>query len=153
MSCAKTAEAIDLPFGLWTQVRPRKHKFNHIQPQAQIQSYLPGGANVPSWKGTLAPPGEYDWTLSLCSNVALYQIWPLVTTRAMLSAVLGVVILSVCLSVRLSHACFVTNPKNLLAIFLCHTKGQSFYFSDAKDLSEIPTGSPPTGAPKRGGVG
>jgi len=33
------------------------------------------------------------------------------------SAVLGVVILSVCPSVRVSHACFVTNPKNLTAIF------------------------------------
>jgi len=29
-------------------------------------------------------------------------------------------------SVRLSHACVVTNPKNLLAIFLYHMKGQSF---------------------------
>ena len=29
-------------------------------------------------------------------------------------------------SVRLSHACFVTNPKNLPAIFLYHMKGQSF---------------------------
>jgi len=29
-------------------------------------------------------------------------------------------------SVRLSHACFVTNPKNLPAIFLYHVKGQSF---------------------------
>jgi len=37
--------------------------------------------------------------------------------RSYTSAVLGVVILSVCLSVRLSHACFVTNPKNLPAIF------------------------------------
>jgi len=27
-----------------------------------VQSYLPGGANVPSHMGTLAPPGEYDWT-------------------------------------------------------------------------------------------
>ena len=63
--------------------------------------------------------------------------------------VLGVVLLSV----RLSHACFVTNPKNRPAIFLYHTKGQSFWFSDAKDLSEIPTESSPTGAPKRGGVG
>ena len=34
------------------------------------------------------------------------------------SAVLGVVILSVRPSVRPSHACFVTNPKNLPAIFL-----------------------------------
>jgi len=44
--------------------------------------------------------------------------------RSYASAVVGVVILSVCpsvcLSVRLSHACFVTNPKNLPAIFLYH---------------------------------
>jgi len=33
------------------------------------------------------------------------------------TAVLGVIILSVCQSVRLSHACFVANPKNLLAYF------------------------------------
>ena len=37
--------------------------------------------------------------------------------------------LSVSLSVRLPHACFVTNPKNLPAIFLYHMKGQSFQFS------------------------
>ena len=42
--------------------------------------------------------------------------------RSYASAVLGVVILSV----RLSHACFVTNAKNLPAIFLYHMKGQSF---------------------------
>ena len=40
--------------------------------------------------------------------------------RSYASAVLGVVILSVCRSVHLSHVCFVTNPKNLLAIFLYH---------------------------------
>jgi len=34
--------------------------------------------------------------------------------------------LSIRPSVRLSHGCFVTNPKNLPAIFLYHTKGQSF---------------------------
>jgi len=42
--------------------------------------------------------------------------------RSYASAVLGVVILSICPSVRpsvrLSHACFVTNAKNLPAIFL-----------------------------------
>jgi len=48
------------------------------------------------------------------------------TARAMLSAVLGVLILSVCPSVRLSHASFVTNPKNRPAIFLYRMKGQSF---------------------------
>jgi len=42
------------------------------------------------------------------------------------SVILGVVILSVPLSVRPSHACFVTNPKNLLAIFLYLMKVQSF---------------------------
>ena len=31
--------------------------------EAQVQSYSPGGANVPSWEGTLAPAGEYDWTV------------------------------------------------------------------------------------------
>jgi len=29
------------------------------------QSYLPCGANVPSHEGTLAPPGDYDWTCFL----------------------------------------------------------------------------------------
>jgi len=34
--------------------------------EAQVQSYLPGSANVPTWEGsTLAPPGEYDWTVHL----------------------------------------------------------------------------------------
>ena len=42
--------------------------------------------------------------------------------RSYASAVLGVVILSICPS----HACFVTNPKNLPAIFLYHMKGLSF---------------------------
>jgi len=69
--------------------------------------------------------------------------------RSYVSAVLGVVILSGCLS----HACFVTNTKNLPAIFLYQMKGQSFSFSTAKDLGEIPTESPSTGAPNRGGVG
>jgi len=41
------------------------------------------------------------------------------------SMVLGVIILSR-LSVRPSHACFMTNPKNLQAIFLYQMKGQSF---------------------------
>jgi len=28
--------------------------------EAQVQSCSPGGANMPTWEGTLAPPGEYD---------------------------------------------------------------------------------------------
>jgi len=27
-----------------------------------VQSYSPCGTNVPSWEGTLVPPGKYDWT-------------------------------------------------------------------------------------------
>ena len=68
------------------------------------------------------------------------------------SAVLAIAFPTVCPSVRLSHAWFVTNPKNLPAIFLYHMKGQSCWFPDAKDLGEIPTGTP-KGTPNRGGVG
>ena len=50
------AELINLPFELWTRMGQKK---------AQVQSYSPGGANVPSHVGTLAPPGEYDWTVHL----------------------------------------------------------------------------------------
>jgi len=42
--------------------------------------------------------------------------------RSYASAVLRVVILSARLSVRLSHACFVTNRKNLPAIFTPHER-------------------------------
>ena len=28
--------------------------------EAQVQSNSPGGVNVPTWEGTLAPPGEYN---------------------------------------------------------------------------------------------
>jgi len=55
------------------------------------------------------------------------------TARHYASAVLGVVILSVRLSVHpsvchTSHACFVTNPRNLPAIFLYHMKGNPSSF-------------------------
>jgi len=36
----KTAEPIDLPFGLWTRVGRRKHKFNHIR---QVAPMCPDG--------------------------------------------------------------------------------------------------------------
>jgi len=39
--------------------------------EAQVQSYCPGGANVPSWEGTLAPLGEYDWTVHLSRQCGL----------------------------------------------------------------------------------
>jgi len=56
VSCAKTAEPIDLPFGLWTLVGRRKHKFYHICQVAPM---------CPHWRAHLAPPNEYDWTVHL----------------------------------------------------------------------------------------
>jgi len=40
MSCAKTAEPVDLPFGLWTRVDQRKHKFSRIR---QVAPMCPHG--------------------------------------------------------------------------------------------------------------
>jgi len=40
VSCAKTAESIDMSFGLWTRVGRRKHKFNHIR---QVTPMCPHG--------------------------------------------------------------------------------------------------------------
>jgi len=39
--------------------------------EAQVQSYLPGGANVPSWEGTLTPPREYDFTVRVLQQCSL----------------------------------------------------------------------------------
>jgi len=33
--------------------------------EAQVESYLPGGINVTTWEGTLAPPGEYERAVCL----------------------------------------------------------------------------------------
>ena len=52
------------------------------------------------------------------------------TARAYARAVLGVVILSARLSVRLAHAWIVTKLNDALQIFLYHTKGQSLCYSD-----------------------
>jgi len=40
VSCAEMAEPIDLPFGLWTRVGRRKHKFSHIR---QVAPMCPHG--------------------------------------------------------------------------------------------------------------
>jgi len=34
----------------------------HRRRRRTVQSYSPGGANVPSHEDTLAQPGEYDWS-------------------------------------------------------------------------------------------
>jgi len=51
VSCAETAEPIDFP--IWDVD-------SGVLKEAQVQSYLPGGANVPSPVGTLVPPGKHD---------------------------------------------------------------------------------------------
>ena len=51
---------------------------------AQVQLYLPRGANVPTWEGTLASPGEYDWTVRLrwwCGLTSNYFDHALVNIR------------------------------------------------------------------------
>ena len=43
--------------------------------EAEVQLFLPGGANVPTWEGTLASRGEHDWTIRLwrqCSVMSNY---------------------------------------------------------------------------------
>ena len=62
-----------------------------------------------------------------------------------------VMCLSVCLSVRPSQAGIVPKRLNVGSCKQRHTIAQELYFSDAKILGEIPTASPPTGAPNRGG--
>ena len=49
--------------------------------EAQVQSYSTGGtANVPSCKNTLAPPGEYDWTVHVRRRCGIFVklLWPLI---------------------------------------------------------------------------
>jgi len=48
-------DAIDLPFGLWTLVGWKNHKFDHIREVTPMCT----------WEGSLAPPGNYDWTVHL----------------------------------------------------------------------------------------
>jgi len=121
VSCAKVAEPIDLPFGSWTRVGWSKHKFSRIY--QVVPMCLRWRVHWRHLANTIEPSvccGDTAWcqiTLTTCFFTA---------RCSSASAVLGVVILSVRPSVRLSHACFVTNPKNLPAIFLCHMTGQFF---------------------------
>jgi len=60
VSCTKTAEPIEMPFGLWTWVGRRKHVWC-------------------MWC-TLVPRGEYDWTVHVRRRCGLFVklLWPLV---------------------------------------------------------------------------
>jgi len=65
----RTAEPIDLPFGLWIL--------------GWAEGSTPGirevGANVASWQGTLALPGEYNWTAGLLRRCGLMPNYTLTT--------------------------------------------------------------------------
>jgi len=73
--------------------------------------------------------------------------------RSYASAVLGVVILSVCLcvclSVCLSHACFVTNAKNLPAIFFIPHERAILLLFWCQRFRRNSNAVTPTGAPNR----
>ena len=67
VSCTKTVEAINLPFGLWIWVGRTKHEFSCIRHVAPMCPPMRAHwrPNVPSHEGTLAPHGQYDWTICL----------------------------------------------------------------------------------------
>jgi len=59
MSCAKTAEPVKMPFGVWNRMGPKKHVLDGV---------------------TLAQSGEYDWTvyMRLWCGLFVKLLWPLV---------------------------------------------------------------------------
>jgi len=62
VSCVRTAELTDLPFGLWTQ-----------RAKGSTSSIV--FARWCQWQGILAPPGGYNWTARLrwrCSRMSNY---------------------------------------------------------------------------------
>ena len=77
---------------------------------------------------------------------------PFLRASAMLKHVIDIGWTSVRLSVRPSHAGIVSKRLNILSCFLRHTIAHSSSFVCIKDIREIPTGSPPAGAPNRDGV-
>ena len=91
-------------------------------PRARLQGPIGVG-----FSRICSPPHEL-WVLNgpqlciiknRCTRILYGYCTPMIiitARRSYASAVLGVVILSVCLS----HVCFVTNPKNLPVIFLYH---------------------------------
>ena len=53
------------PFAVWVVE-------SGVLNEAHVQLHLQGDANVPSQEGTLAPPGEYDWTAHLWWGLMLH---------------------------------------------------------------------------------
>jgi len=81
VSCAKMAELINLPFGLWTRVGRRKRKFHHIRQVASVcsrQCALMGREIGATWRTRLnSPSAAVMWpcqiTLTTCN---LLFLWP-----------------------------------------------------------------------------
>jgi len=65
MSCAKTAEPIDLSFGLWTRVGRRKHKFNRIR-NRQVAPMCPRGKAHWRHLANTIEPTVYGGDAALC---------------------------------------------------------------------------------------
>jgi len=72
VSCAETAETIDLPFGLWTLVCRRKHKFNRIRQVVPMCPSLAHWHIGATWQIRLNRPSA----AAMRSYVKL--LWPLV---------------------------------------------------------------------------
>jgi len=92
VSCAKTAEPVDLPFWLWTRVSRRKHKFNRIR---QVAPMCPHG--MAHWRhvvNTIEPSVCGDdavlrqITLTTCCIKQPCDVHPtlIVTVRALLQS-------------------------------------------------------------------
>jgi len=93
-----------------TDVETRNRKFQ----VSKLKTCPNHGRNLYALAGL---PPVLEYSSSSTTRVVNYSSNFFTARRSYASAVLGVVILSV----RPSHTCFVTNPKNLLAIFLHHS--------------------------------
>ena len=90
-----------------------------------VQPTTSSGVATP-WRSLMSPCLKK--TVQNCFRQNVVKFPPIFTARAYARAVLGVVILSVCLL----HAWIVTKLNDALQIFLYHTKGQSLCYSDTK---------------------
>jgi len=87
VSCVKTAEPIDLPFGLRTRVGRRKHKINRIRHVAPIWPH--GRAHWRRMANTIqssvcggdAALSNYFDRLLLLGRITVGLLWPIFTDR------------------------------------------------------------------------
>ena len=113
--------------------------------------------SLPGWSWTAEPARLHSKLVIKIFYPLLIEIQPTVfTVRAMLCAVYA---MAVCLCVSLSVCLCLSQVGVLLKRLNVGWRkerrmiAQGFWFSDVKNLFEIQTRSPPTGAPNAGGVG